>query len=304
MRLASVVIGSNIQPAVEVEGTLYAWEQVVENSPARSIEEALAHVCDGSPRIQLNGAEPVEEGVRRLSPIPKPHRNLMCLGQNFVEHAEEFNRAMEGRAHVPTAPIVFTKATTSVCADGDVVQVDGSLTNEIDYEGELAVIVGRGGRNIEEGTALDHVAGYTILNDLTARDLQRKHRQWFVSKSLDGFGPMGPAIVTRDEIPNPAALRITTRVDGVVRQRATTDLMIFDIPYVVSFLSRILTLQVGDVIGMGTPKGVGIGFDPPQLLVDGSTVEVEITQIGTLRNKLHVKTASATTVGEQREEKR
>lgn len=287
MRLASVLLGSGkVEPAVEVDGALYLWSQVAPTGPAASVQDLLPRLCDGPVDVSVDGAKPVTGEVRVLSPLPTPRRDLMCLGKNYVAHVEEFDRATEGAGEVPEAPIVFTKATTAVCGDGATVRVDPGVSREIDYEGELAVVIGKEARGVSQEAAFDHIAGYTILNDLTARDLQRRHKQWFIGKSLDGFAPMGPVIVSRDELPDPAALELTTRVDGEPRQQASTGLMIFDVPFVVAFLSRILTLQVGDVIAMGTPKGVGMGFDPPRFLRDGSTVEVEIRGIGRLTNTI------------------
>lgn len=286
MRVASVLFESRVQPAVEVDGDLYLWSQVVPDCPVASVQDALPHLCDGPPEVHVGDARPLGPDAERLSPLPVPRRDLMCLGKNFAAHAEEFDLATTGAADLPTAPIVFTKATTTVCADGAVVTVDPKVACEIDYEGELAVVIGKRARNIGAGDVAAHVAGYTICNDLTARDLQQRHQQWFVGKSLDGFAPLGPVLVSPDEIPDPGALRIVTRVDGEVRQDDPTSLMIFDVPFVVSFLSQVLTLEVGDIIAMGTPKGVGIGFDPPRLLDDGSHVAVEIGGIGRLTTTL------------------
>lgn len=292
MRVTSVLLDSGVHPAVEVDRRLYLWSEVAAQPAATSVEEILPALCDGSAAVDVAGARPLEEGTRRLSPLPVPRRDLMCLGKNYAAHAEEFDLATKETSELPTAPIVFTKATTTVCADGDVVTVDPDVSLEVDYEGELAVVIGREARNIASDEVFDHIAGYTIVNDLTARDLQRAHKQWFVGKSLDGFAPMGPVIVSRDEIPDPGALQLSTYVDGELRQEARTSLMIFDVPFVVSFLSRVLTLQVGDIIAMGTPEGVGIGFDPPRLLKDGSTVDVRIERIGRLTTTLRFASAA------------
>lgn len=290
MKIASVRIGSNIQPAVEVNGSLYAWADVVRDCPATSVQDALPALCDGGLAIELDGAEPLPAEARLAAPLPTPRRDLICLGKNYAEHATEFNTAMAQDDAIPTSPIVFTKATTTVCGPGEVVTADPALTQEIDYEGELAVVIGKPAREVEPHDALQHVAGYTILNDLTARDLQRKHQQWFVGKSLDGFAPMGPFLVTRDEIGAPDALELSTYVDGELRQSAPTSKMIFDVPFFISFLSKVLTLQVGDILATGTPKGVGVGFDPPKFLGDGSVVEVEISKIGRLKNTIRFAT--------------
>lgn len=287
MRIASVLLNSgSVEPAIEIDGEVYLWSQAVRHRPATSVQEVLPHLCDGPAAIDTGGVQPVTGSASLLSPLPTPRRDLMCLGKNYVAHAEEFDRVTRGAGDLPDAPIVFTKATTAVCGNGAVVTVDPGISRSIDYEGELAVVIGREARKINQEDALEHVAGYTIVNDLTARDLQQKHEQWFVGKSLDGFAPMGPVIVSRDELSDPSVLELSTYVDGEVRQRASTGLMIFDVPFVVAFLSRILTLQVGDIIAMGTPKGVGMGFDPPRFLGDGSRVEVEISGIGRLTNTI------------------
>lgn len=293
MRVTSVPTESGVRPAVDVDGQLYLWSQVGSGADAASVEELLPALCDGSATVDLAHARPLGDHVRPVAPLPTPRRDLICLGKNYAAHAEEFDLATQGVADLPTVPIVFTKATTTVCAHEDVVTVDPEVSREVDYEGELAVVIGRDARNIGHDEVFDHIAGYTIVNDLTARDLQHRHQQWFVGKSLDGFAPMGPVLVSKDEIPDPAALQLTTHVDGELRQDAPTSLMIFDVPYVVSFLSRVLTLQVGDILAMGTPKGVGIGFDPPRLLKDGSTVDVAISGIGRLTNTLRFASTAA-----------
>ena len=293
MRIASVAVGSDIQPAVEVAGALYAWSDVVPGYPGASVQDVLPHLCNGGVTVEVDDAQPLAPDTPVLAPLPRPRRDLICLGKNFAEHATEFNLAMQQPDEIPTAPIIFTKATTTVCANGADVTVDPALTEEVDYEGELAAVIGRQAREIGPEDALAHVAGYTILNDLTARDLQHRHQQWFVGKSLDGFGPMGPVLVSSDELGNPADLQVATYVDGELRQQAPTSTMIFDVPFVVSFLSRVLTLEVGDIIAMGTPKGVGVGFDPPRLLEDGSVVEIEISKIGRLSNTIRFRSSHA-----------
>lgn len=293
MRVASVAVGSNIQPAVEVAGALYPWSEAVPGHPAASVEDVLPYLCTRSVNVEAERAQPLPPDTQVLAPLPTPRRDLMCLGKNFAEHATEFNMAMQQLDAIPTAPIIFTKATTTVCANGADVTVDPALTTEVDYEGELAAVIGRQAREISPEDALGHVAGYTILNDLTARDLQHRHQQWFVGKSLDGFGPMGPVLVSSDEVGDPADLQLATYVDGELRQQAPTNTMIFDVPFVVSFLSRVLTLEVGDIIAMGTPKGVGVGFVPPRFLKDGSVVEVEISKIGRLKNTIRFRPSNA-----------
>lgn len=230
--------------------------------------------------------------VTLQAPLPRPARNLICVGRNYVEHAQEFaasgyDSSVQTREEArPDAPVFFTKATTTVTGPFSDVGLHANVTSEVDYEAELAVIVGRAGRNIDKAHALDHVWGYTIVNDVTARDLQKTHMQWFLGKSLDQFCPMGPWVVTADEV-DLENLVVTSSVNGELRQKATLQDMIFDIPTLIEVLSAGMTLNVGDVICTGTPAGVGIGFNPPKFLTPGDTVEVTINQIGTIRNTFH-----------------
>ena len=225
--------------------------------------------------------------VRLHAPIPRPRRNIFAVGKNYREHAKEFETSgfdATGGTAVPDLPIFFTKATTSVAAPGEPIPSYLDYTHSTDYEGELAVIIGPGGRGIKKADALEHVYGYTIINDVTARNLQSAHKQWFLGKSLDGYCPMGPAIVTVDEIPDVGALRLTTRVNGEVRQDVPVSDLIFDVPTIIETLSCVMTLEAGDVIATGTSAGVGIGFKPPKFLKKGDTVAITIEPIGTLEN--------------------
>lgn len=226
-------------------------------------------------------------GVRLLAPFPRPARNVFCVGKNYHEHAKEFHASgfdSSSTTAVPDLPIVFTKAPSSVSGPGDVIPAFLDETNSVDYEGELCVVIAPGGRAIAKDKAMDHVFGYTIVNDVTARTLQSAHKQWFLGKSIDGFCPMGPCVVTADEIPDPAALRLVTKVNGEVRQDASVRDLIFDIPTLVETISRRITLEPGDLIATGTPVGVGIGFTPPKFLKSGDRVDVTIEPIGTLSN--------------------
>ncbi|MGY1634737.1 fumarylacetoacetate hydrolase family protein [Geodermatophilus sp. SYSU D01186] len=224
--------------------------------------------------------------VRLLPPIPRPRRNVICVGQNYHQHSLEFDASGYNSTPsngVPDRPVVFTKATSSVIGPGDVIPLHDTLTTELDYEAELGVIIGRGGRGIPAEEALSHVWGYTIVNDVTARDVQRDHRQWFLGKSLDGCCPMGPFAVTADEV-DLTDLLVEARVNGELRQSAKTADLIFDVPTLIATISAGMTLEPGDVIATGTPAGVGIGFDPPRFLRAGDTVEISITGLGTLTN--------------------
>jgi 2-keto-4-pentenoate hydratase/2-oxohepta-3-ene-1,7-dioic acid hydratase in catechol pathway len=226
--------------------------------------------------------------VRLLAPIPRPQRNIFCVGKNYREHANEFARsgyeagAIKG-SEIDDYPAVFTKPGSCVVGPGATVQTHPSVTSAVDYEGELAVVIGRQGRDIRRAEAMDHVWGYPIVNDVTARDRQKKHRQWFLGKALDTFCPMGPWITTADEV-KADDLQLQTWVNGELRQNANTRDLIFDIPSLIETLSAGMMLHPGDVIATGTPAGVGLGFDPPRFLGAGDGVTVTITGLGTLHN--------------------
>ncbi len=224
--------------------------------------------------------------VTFLAPIPKPHRNIMCLGLNYAEHARESAEA-RGRAYQPHQhPVFFTKATHTINRHEGTIPFDPAVSEQIDWEAELGVIIGHSGKNIPIEEAYDHVFGYTCVNDVSARDLQANHSQFFKGKSLDGACPVGPWIVTADEIPDPQHLQVTCRVNGVVKQNANTEVMIFHIPDIIAILSRGMTLDAGDIIATGTPSGVGFARKPPEFLKPGDVVEVEIEKIGVLRNRV------------------
>ena len=224
--------------------------------------------------------------VELLAPIPRPRKNIVCLGLNYKDHAEESMRAKGLPVELPEYPVVFTKSPTSVTADGAPVPAHAGVTHELDWEVELGVVIGTGGRAIPRARAFEHVFGYTVINDLSARDLQFRHKQWFLGKSLDGFCPMGPALVTTDEIPDPQRLKLFCRVNGVTKQDSSTAQMIFDVATIVETLSRGMTLEPGDVIATGTPAGVGFARQPPEFLKPGDVVECEIENIGVLRNRI------------------
>ncbi|WP_245428510.1 fumarylacetoacetate hydrolase family protein [Kumtagia ephedrae] len=244
--------------------------------------------------IDLNGAGlprtlsplPLAQ-VTLEAPIPKPRRNIFCVGKNYHEHAHEFARSgfdsSAAAGAVPKNPIIFSKVPESVIATQANVVIDPAVSAAIDYEAELAVIIGKEGRGISRENAFDHVWGYTIVNDVTARDLQGKYSQWLIGKSQDTFCPMGPWAVTRDEI-DLERTGIRCFVNGELRQDSRLPLLIFDIPTIIATLSQGITLKPGDIIATGTPAGVGIGFSPPKYLKAGDTVRVEIDGIGVLEN--------------------
>jgi 2-keto-4-pentenoate hydratase/2-oxohepta-3-ene-1,7-dioic acid hydratase in catechol pathway len=223
------------------------------------------------------------------APIPRPSRNIFCIGKNYFEHAHEFARSgfdsSAANGAVPKHPIIFSKVPETVVPNGAAIVIDPGVSTAIDYEAELAVIIGKPGRGIRPEDAFDHVWGYTIVNDVTARDLQGRHSQWLVGKSQDTFCPMGPWAVTKDEI-DISDTAIRCFVNGDIRQSSNTRLLIHDIPTIIATISAGLTLKAGDVIATGTPAGVGIGFDPPRYLKKGDVVRVEIDGIGALENRV------------------
>lgn len=246
-----------------------------------ALKRARAAVKSGEGRLPV-------ASVKLHAPIPRPAKNILCVGKNYYDHAREFHAsgvdASAGKDAIPELPIMFTKWPNSVIASGEPIPSYLDYTHSTDYEGELTVVIGPGGRGIGKQDAYAHVYGYTIINDATARTLQNKHRQWFLGKSLDGYCPMGPCIVTADEVPDVTKLRLITKVNGEVRQDALVSELIFDIPTLIETLSRVMTLDPGDLIATGTCVGVGIGFDPPKYLQKGDRVAITIEPIGTLEN--------------------
>ncbi|MBL1128505.1 MAG: FAA hydrolase family protein [Chloroflexi bacterium] len=222
--------------------------------------------------------------VHLLAPIPIPRRNVICLGLNYSEHVKESYGARGQEAKLPETPVVFTKATTAVNGPTDPIPYNPAVTTQLDWEVELAVIVGRAGKNIPAAAAMSHIYGYTVLNDISARDLQMAGKQYFKGKSLDGACPMGPWIVTADELPDPHNLRLICRLNGVIKQDGRTDIMIFNIPATIAYLSLGMTLLPGDIIATGTPDGVGFARTPPEFLQPGDVLESEIEGIGVMRN--------------------
>jgi 2-keto-4-pentenoate hydratase/2-oxohepta-3-ene-1,7-dioic acid hydratase in catechol pathway len=220
--------------------------------------------------------------VKWSAPIPRPAKNVFCIGKNYRDHAIE----MGSEADIPEDIMVFSKVPTSVIGHNEGIPIHSSVTEQLDYEGELGVVIGKTGRSISRESAMDYVFGYTIINDITARDLQQKHKQFLIGKSLDGSCPMGPYIVHHSAIPNPHDLSIRTKVNGEVRQDGNTSDFIFDIPTMISELSKGMTLESGDIIATGTPAGVGKGMKPPVFLKKGDTVEITIEGIGTLHNEI------------------
>lgn len=218
--------------------------------------------------------------IHLLAPIPRPRKNIFCVGKNYRDHVLE----MGSEGDIPEHIMIFTKSPTSVIGPGASIESHENLTDQLDYEGELAIVIGKSGKGISIEDAMDHVFGYTIVNDITARDMQKRHKQFFLGKSLDGSCPMGPAIVHKSFMEDPQSLIVETKVNGEVRQRESTGLMIFTIPEIIATISKGMTLEPGDIIATGTPAGVGKGFEPPRFLKKGDVVEVSVEKIGTLKN--------------------
>ena len=268
------------------------WLDAAKKEPARIVDvrgmafdvedyDARFWRTHGVERLQALLKEPnlktiPADGVR-LGPPVAPPRQIVCLGKNYRDHAQEFD------AKVPEFPVYFSKSPGALCGSGDPIRLRPGM-ERVDGEAELALVVGKRARDVQESEALSYVAGYTVLNDVTNRDLQKARLQWFFAKSADSFAPMGPWLVTRDEIKRPHALGIRQRVNGEILQESKTSKMIFRIEMVLADLSRVLTLEPGDVISMGTPGGIGSARKPPVVLHDGDVVECEIDGIGILRN--------------------
>ena len=239
--------------------------------------------------------EPISlDDVILEAPLPRPRRNVFCVGKNYYDHAHEFSASgfdsSAAQGAVPKHPIVFSKVPESVNRPGGFIEYDPRVSISLDYEVELTVIIGKGGRGISRENAMEHVWGYTIVNDVTARDLQGRYSQWLIGKSQDTFCPMGPIAVTREEI-DLADTRVRTWLNDELRQDSNTGLLIFDVPTIIATIAEGVTLLPGDVIATGTPAGVGIGFKPPKYMGDGDVVRCEIEGIGVLENTVRQRNA-------------
>jgi 2-keto-4-pentenoate hydratase/2-oxohepta-3-ene-1,7-dioic acid hydratase in catechol pathway len=239
---------------------------------------------------QGQGGEPGQrhaaDEIRWHAPIPRPSKNVFCVGRNYLTHIEEGARARGVDVKLPDAPVFFTKAPTSVNGPFDDIPWDRSVTHQVDWEAELGVIIGKTGRNIPKSAAFEHVFGYTVINDVTARDVQKNHFQFFKGKTLDGFCPIGPVVVTADEFGSPQGKQISLKVNGVLKQNGNTRDMIFAVDAIIASLSHGVTLEAGDIIACGTPDGCGFARTPPEFLQDGDVMETTIDGIGTMRNRI------------------
>ena len=278
MRLRTFKHNNNVKVGIVKDNFVYtlpfnSMNELIDSN--KSTHELLDLVSD-----KIN----VEE-TETLAPIPNPKQDIICLGINYMANAEESARykkeAFGGDRHFA---VYFSKrANECVATEGNIPSYP-ELVDSLDYECELAVIIGKNAKNVSEENAFDYVFGYTILNDVSARNLQTRHKQWYFGKSLDGFCPMGPDIITEDEFDRPPVLTIQSYINGELRQNSNTGLLIFNIPHVISELSQGTTLKAGTIISMGTPAGVGMGFQPPKFLKKGDVIECRIEKIGSLKN--------------------
>lgn len=261
---------------------------VSDEAAALGVRSIVEDAASGRPMPEAGAALPLA-AVTLDAPFPRPARNIFCVGKNYFDHAHEFARSgfdmSAASGAVPDAPIIFSKVPESVIGPDHPILIDPAISTAIDYEAELAVIIGTGGRGIPRDRAADHVFGYTIVNDVTARDIQARHKQWLLGKSQDTFCPMGPWVVSADAV-RPEDMVVRCWVNDDLRQDAPATAMIFDVPTLISTISQGITLQPGDIIATGTPAGVGIGFDPPRYLREGDRVRIEISGIGTLENPI------------------
>jgi 2-keto-4-pentenoate hydratase/2-oxohepta-3-ene-1,7-dioic acid hydratase in catechol pathway len=262
---------------------------LVDGAAVRDLRDVIALLGDRA-RTPEHGAAVALDSVKLAAPVGPLGKNVICVGKNYHDHAEEFARsgvdASGDKQEVPADPVVFTKAATSLADPFQAIAASSDPTSSVDYEGELGVVIGRRCRNVKRADALAEVFGYTIVNDVTARTVQQRHRQWFLGKSLDTFCPVGPWLVTRDEFGVPDAQELATYVNGERRQFARLRDMIFDVPTIIEVVSGYVTLEPGDLIATGTPAGVGIGFKPQRFLKPGDTVRVAISGIGELSNPI------------------
>lgn len=279
MRYVSFYDGERIRPGV-LDGdcvAVIACDSLVDYIALPADQRMRHHTIERLPLADVRLAAPV-----------RPHKNVFCVGRNYLEHAKEGARALGRELKLPEVPTFFSKAPTAIADPDQKLELEAAVSQQYDWEAELAVIIGKRVKDATEEDALDAIFGYTCLNDITARDLQRAHLQWLKGKSLDYSCPMGPWIADTSEIPDPHRLQITLRVNGQKKQEANTGQMIFRIPRLIADLSRGMTLEPGDVIATGTPDGVGFARTPPEFFQHGDIVEICIQKIGTLRNAVFI----------------
>jgi 2-keto-4-pentenoate hydratase/2-oxohepta-3-ene-1,7-dioic acid hydratase in catechol pathway len=287
MRIATFVLnGQREVGVVASDGKSVTPLAFTAEEVRRGAQVVLERVVAGKALPDTAGSPLQISDVKLEAPLPLPRRNVWCVGRNYHAHAKELSASVfkDNDANPESWPIVFTKVPECVVGPFDDVLVPVGVSDQIDYEAELAVVIGTGGKNIAKADALKHVFGYTVVNDVTARDVQMRHQQWDMGKSFDTFCPMGPWIVTADEFDG-TKTRVRCWVNGELRQDGPTENMIFDVPTLIETISRGITLYPGDVIATGTPAGVGMGMKPPRYLKSGDVVKVEIDGLGAIENK-------------------
>jgi 2-keto-4-pentenoate hydratase/2-oxohepta-3-ene-1,7-dioic acid hydratase in catechol pathway len=296
MRIATCKYNNQVHLAVVQDNSVFF--PVMSNDWSSEINSMLQLIDSGAESLQTLQKIVAQAGsdqwvslsqVELMSPIPRPRQNIMCLGWNYVEHVEEtVGKALEA-PKLPKYPIVFTKAASSMNGPYAEIPVDLEVSDKMDWEVELAVIIGKSGQAITKEKALDYVFGYSIINDVSARDIQKRHKQFFIGKSFLGACPMGPWIVTADEIADPQVLDLKSRVNNELKQDSNTKFQIFDVASVIETLSKGMMLEAGDIIATGTPSGVGYVRNPPEYLMPGDVVECEIERIGKISNPIVAK---------------
>lgn len=286
MKLATVAWNGSSSPVLVKDGSAALIRLLPQREQGLDVLSLIRDPLSPAEIDLLNQSLVPLESFSLLPPILHLPKHVLCVGKNYRDHVAEGAKAEGKPPEIPTVPIWFTKPASALIGSGSPIHWDPSFTQTLDYEGELAVIIGKRGRRIDPGSALSYVFGYSILNDVTARDVQQRHKQWFKGKSADTYAPFGPVIVTADEIPDYRQLRIRTYVGSELRQYDTPANLIFDLPTLIADLSQGITLDPGDVIATGTPAGVGWGMDPPRYLQAGDQVSIQIDEIGTLANSV------------------
>lgn len=274
--------GKWIFPLRSMDMDYKTMQQLIENI-SESEKQLLEYMSSQDP-YKIRGAAPIEE-VKLLAPIPHPRQDVICLGINYMDHAEESARFKkeEFNGERPYA-VYFSKRVNQAVNPGDGIPSHSDIVKDLDYEAEMAVIIGKEASHVPENQVKDYIFGYTIINDVSARTIQNRHKQWYCGKSLDGFLPMGPCIATVDELEFPPKVQVQSRVNGELRQNENTSRLLFGVAYIVSELSQGMTLKPGTIIATGTPAGVGMGFNPPKFLKPGDVVECSVEGIGSITN--------------------
>ena len=274
--------GKWIFPLRSMDMDYKTMQQLIENI-SESEKQLLEYMSSQDP-YKIRGAAPIEE-VKLLAPIPHPRQDVICLGINYMDHAEESARFKkeEFNGERPYA-VYFSKRVNQAVNPGDGIPSHSDIVKDLDYEAEMAVIIGKEASHVPENQVKDYISGYTIINDVSARTIQNRHKQWYFGKSMDGFLPMGPCIATVDELEFPPKVQVQSRVNGELRQNENTSRLLFGVAYIVSELSQGMTLKPGTIIATGTPAGVGMGFNPPKFLKPGDVVECSVEGIGSITN--------------------